>query len=106
MRSWRARVAVRGHSMAPTLRDGDWLLVDPDAYRGTEPQIGDLVVAAAEQGLVAKRIAARDTSGDLRLRGDAPSVDGHGHDLAIRREALQGRAWFRYWPLRRLGPVR
>jgi signal peptidase I len=105
LRSWRARVAVRGHSMAPTLLDGDWLLVDPDAYGNAEPRLGDLVLAASDHGLVVKRFAGSSPSGELRLRGDAPSEDGHGHDLDVRPNAVEGRAWFRYWPLRRAGRV-
>jgi signal peptidase I len=105
-RSWRARTEVRGHSMAPTLLDGDWLLVDPDAYRDAEPTVGDLVLAAADHRLVVKRYAGAAASGELRLSGDAPSGDGHGHDLAVPPEAIEGRAWFRYWPPRRIGPVR
>jgi signal peptidase I len=92
--------------MAPTLIDGDWLLVDPDAYRTESPAVGELVVAGASHGLVVKRVAAVSSNGAVALSGDAPSADGHAHDLIVDAGSLAGRPWFRYWPLRRLGRVR
>ena len=46
-RSWSARVAVKGHSMEPTLTDGDWLLVDPLAYSARFPRTGEPVAGTA-----------------------------------------------------------
>jgi hypothetical protein len=92
--------------MAPTLVDGDWLLVDPDAYRTNAARIGDVVVADGGHGLVVKRVAAVSSDGAVALSGDAPSADDHAHDLIVERGALAGRPWFRYWPLRRMGRVR
>lgn len=92
--------------MAPTLRDGDWLLVDPDAHLDSAPRVGELVVISTAEGLVVKRVAAISTDGTLALSGDAPSGDGHAHDLIVEASGLEGRPWFRYWPLSRLGRVR
>src|SRR5262245_14799378 len=44
-RSWEARVAVAGRSMEPALEDGDWVLVDPDAYCARRPRAAELVLA-------------------------------------------------------------
>jgi len=88
--------------MAPTLLDGDWLLVDPDA----RPKVGELVVARSGEGLVVKRVAALSGKSDVALAGDAASRDGHAHDLITETAALAGRPWFRYWPLVRAGRVR
>ena len=92
--------------MAPTIVDGDWLLVDPDAHAASWPRPGELVVAKSGGRLVVKRVAAVSGNGDLALAGDAPSVAGHGHDMVVEPAALAGRPWFRYWPPRRAGPVR
>jgi signal peptidase I len=99
-------VAVRGHSMAPRLLEGDWLLVDPDAFTTSPPDPGDLVLANGADGLVVKRLGAVLSNGMLGLAGDAPSNDDHGHELAVPLSAISGRPWFRYWPPHRIGRVR
>src|SRR5688572_24173347 len=69
-RSWGARVAVRGHSMEPTLAAGDWLLVDPLAYRERPPRQGDLVVARdprMSERVIVKRVAEVLPDGRLVL---------------------------------------
>jgi signal peptidase I len=105
-RSWQARVAVSGHSMAPGLRAGDWLLVDPDAYRVSSPRPGDLVLAEKAEGLLVKRVGALPGDGVIELIGDAASTDDHRHDLAVPLSAISGRPWFRYWPPGRVGRLR
>lgn len=111
-RSWRARIAVAGHSMAPALLEGDWLLVDPDAYRRRPIRASDLVVAelppTVETGrLRVKRVARVDPDGRLLLTGDAPDEPDHAHGTGpLPTSAIVGRPWFRYWPPRRAGPVR
>ena len=99
-------MAVRGHSMAPGLRAGDWLLVDPDAYRLIPPRPGDVVIADREDGPLVKRLGALLGDRKVELIGDAPSDDGHRHDLALPLSSISGRPWFRYWPLARIGRVR
>ena len=93
------RVAVAGHSMEPTLRDGDWLLYTTVG----RARPGTVVVARdphmPERWLV-KRVRAID--GDaVVLAGDAP-----GHDTGpVPRANLVGRVLFRYWPVARIGRV-
>lgn len=104
-RSWPWRVAVEGHSMEPTFRAGDWLLIDPLPYRARTPQKGELIVALdsgqPDRWLI-KRVAGVDREGLLRLAGDHP---GHGlEDIApIAPELVVGRPWLRYWPPARAG---
>jgi signal peptidase I len=109
LRSWRWRVAVDGHSMAPTLRADDWLLVDPDAYAEAAPAVGDIVVvadpAAAGRWLV-KRVAGIHGEGSVRLAGDHPAHAAEPALAAVAPAAIVGRAWLRYWPPRRVGRVR
>jgi phage repressor protein C with HTH and peptisase S24 domain len=88
--------------MEPTLRDGDWLLVDP----GGSPRAGDLVVARdrREPGrLIVKRVAAVD-DGALTLASDHPA---HADDRIgpLGASEIVGRPWLRYWPPRRVGRV-
>jgi signal peptidase I len=114
------RVAVEEESMAPALLPGDWLLIDPTCPRW--PRRGAIVVfrEPGTDALAIKRVAAhpgdrvRISQGILHLAGDeawllgdnlAPSVDSRRYG-PVPVEALVGRAWFRYGPLRRLGRLR
>src|SRR5215203_1921658 len=72
-RSWAARVAVKGHSMEPTLADGDWLLVDPVAYSARFPRPGELVVVTDprdDRRLLVKRVTSATEDGVIALVGD------------------------------------
>jgi signal peptidase I len=113
------RVAIAEESMAPALVGGDWLLLDPTP-KGW-PRRGTVVVfREPETGILAvKRVSARPgdrvriSAGILHLGPDQAWLLGDNGALSIdsRRygpvavESFVGRAWFRYSPLRRLGPV-
>jgi nickel-type superoxide dismutase maturation protease len=110
IRSWGARVAVEGDSMRPTLEPGDWLLADPDAYVEASPAVGDLVLVPDPRmpsRLLVKRVA------EVHDDGQELFVVGERHDAStdsrafgsVTTSTLQGRPWFRYWPLRRAGRV-
>jgi hypothetical protein len=109
IRFWNHRVAVDGHSMEPTLRAGDWLLVDAAAFRDRPPRAGELVVASdprePDRWLV-KRVATLNSDGSLRLAGDHAAHALEPELEAVPPSALVGRPWFRYWPLGRVGRVR
>jgi len=97
--------------MVPTLEPGDWLLVDPDAYVGMSPAVGDLVLvpdSRVPSRLLVKRVAEVDR-GDHRLfvTGDAPDASTDSRTFGwVDAATVEGHPWFRYWPLRRLGRVR
>lgn len=88
-------VLVRGPSMAPTLRDGDCLLV----RRGGRPvRPGDVVVAqflSRPDLLVVKR-AVRQESGGWWLRSDNELVTDDSRRYGPGR--VLGRVVLRYWP--------
>ncbi len=103
MRPWR--VAVRGHSMEPALREGDWLVVLPP--RRT-PRAGDVVLVRdphERTRLLLKRVSEVRADGVFVL-GDRPdhSRDSRAFDAVPFRDVI-GRAAFRYAPLRRVGPI-
>lgn len=121
-RIWRGtwRVAVAEESMSPALSAGDWLLLDPIPRRW--PRRGGIVVFhEPDTGILAiKRVAAgpgdrvRIAAGLLHLAPDeawllgdnaAISLDSRGYG-PVTLDALVGRAWFRYGPLGRVGPLR
>jgi hypothetical protein len=113
------RVAVAEESMAPALRGGDWLLLDPTVSRW--PRRGSVVVFHEPDSdvLAIKRVAAgpgdrvwiaagilRLGAGQAWLLGDnaAVSIDSRRYG-PVELEALVARAWFRYAPIERLGPI-
>ena len=72
----RKRLKVVGESMLPILQPGDEIIVDPHAYKGSVPQIEDLVVVVhpLQKNLtIVKRIAALDDEDCCFLLGDNPS---------------------------------
>jgi type IV secretory pathway protease TraF len=106
--------------MSPALSAGDWLLLDPTPRRW--PRRGSIVVfREPDSGILAvKRVAAgpgdrvRIAAGLLHLAPDEAWLLGDNAAISLdsRRygpvtlDALVGRAWFRYGPLGRVGPLR
>jgi signal peptidase I len=115
--------------MRPAIEPGDWLLVDPRVT--SWPSRGSVVVFREPDTdeLAIKRVAAgpgdrvKFAEGYLVLGADeawltadadrdATAELGFGEPRDSRRfgpvplELLAGRAWFRYAPLRRFGPLR
>jgi len=97
--------------MRPTLEPGDWLLADPDAYADAPPAVGDLVLVPDPREpsrLLVKRVAEfHDEGRELFVTGDThdASTDSRAFG-SVTTSTVEGRPWFRYWPLRRLGRVR
>ncbi len=95
--------------MVPTLVDGDWLLVDPDAFRSRAARTGDLVVVPDPRDarrVLIKRVGAVQPDGRVALVGDAPDASTDSRVFGpIDPATIVGRPWFRYWPVRRFGRV-
>jgi inner membrane protease subunit 1 len=118
---WR----VTGPSMAPTLRDGDIVLVDRWTLRQRPPRRGELVLlrlSGERGGARIKRVdtvyrqafgyATATSWSDLDavdvawVLGDNPprSHDSRHHG-PVGLDTLGGRVVWRYWPPSRFGPV-
>jgi nickel-type superoxide dismutase maturation protease len=100
-------VEVRGDSMLPALRPGDWLLV----RTGARIVPGSVVVARHphEDLLIVKRAARRDPGG-WWLESDNQRAAGRQDSWdfgAVPEDLIVGRVVLRYWPRPslRLGPA-
>lgn len=96
--------------MAPTLQPGDWLLADPDAYAESPPVVGDLVLVPDPRDrsrLLVKRVSGTGADGSyLFVTGDSPEASTDSRAFgAVEATDIEGRPWFRYWPLRRWGRI-
>jgi signal peptidase I len=114
--------------MTPTIRDGDWLLLDPTTTRW--PRRGAVVAfREPDSGILAiKRVAAGPgdrvpfaggylelADDEAWLTADATPIEaaaaGDGQPIDSTRfgpvpvEQLVGRVWFRYGPMRRIGRI-
>lgn len=72
---------VSGESMTPTLRDGDYLMLNRLAYTSQDPQYGDIIVLQSDYDggeLLIKRVIA--TAGD-EIRIDEQNVYRNGQRL-------------------------
>ncbi|HET7736993.1 MAG TPA: nickel-type superoxide dismutase maturation protease [Tepidiformaceae bacterium] len=103
-----SRYEVAGESMLPTLRPGDFLIVDRAAYLHAPPSPGHLVIAAdpraPENDLVKRLAGVRASDGAAWLEGDNPSHSTDSRAFGwVPPESLRGRARFRYWPPRGAG---
>ena len=68
---------AKGESMLPGLRSGDLVLVDKLAYRGKEPERGDVVVARVRGELIVKRVVGLPGEAVEVLQGKL-RVNQHG----------------------------
>lgn len=100
IRRWWRLVVVRGESMAPTLRDGDRLVVRV----GRRPVPGDLVVFRArdvvpesEPALMVKRVARVAPDGSVVVRGDNARSQDSRHFGGVPGESIVG-VVRRRWP--------
>ena len=98
------RLEVTGHSMRPTLEEGDRLLV----VRDGRARPGDLVVVPDPRRagrLVVKRVVVASAAG-LTVRGDNPRASTDSRDFGpVPATSVRGRAVYRYAPPSRRGPV-
>jgi len=105
--------------MWPTLRPGDRLLVDPKAFSAAAPRPGEIVLARDPEMVgrrILKRVAAVGASrgpdgtelpaGSVFLLGDDAEVSRDSRAFGpVARTELLGKAWYRYLPSERRGPL-
>ncbi len=87
---------VAGHSMHPTLRPGQWVLVDRWTLRQRPPRRGELVLLRLPGklgGPAVKRVSAVSPDGStLEVLGDNPARSWDSREFgAVSRETLVGR---------------
>jgi len=117
------RAVVRGPSMQPALAPGEYVLFDRLAYRREPPRRGDVVLATdprEPRRRIVKRIAGGPgetvaaggrtwtlAEDEWLLLGDAPDFSTDGRDFGpVGLQSIHARAWFVYWPPRRMRRVR
>lgn len=90
----RRRVRVEGNSMAPLLKPGDELLINPRAYRHNPPNPGDIVVAQHPYRpnlRLIKRVEGGLQNGRYILKGDNPAESSDSRAFgAVAAEQIVG----------------
>ena len=91
----RIRVRVSGDSLAPLLRDGDEVFVDPHAYRRAAPEAGDVVLSAhpyRSDIQILKRVRDRPTADTVLLIGEDGSESTDSRSFGpVPRRSIRGR---------------
>jgi nickel-type superoxide dismutase maturation protease len=110
-RRWFDVVEVRGGSMAPSLRAGDWLVIERRSYLARPPRTGEVVLAPDPRDPsreLIKRVAVVDLrAGTVELRGDAPDASTDSRVFgAVPIQTICWRAVACYWPADRVGWLR
>lgn len=67
---------VSGESMSPTVKGGDWFLLNKRAYATTDPVRGDIVVARYGKELIIKRIVGLPGE-EVEFKTGRLYIDGH-----------------------------
>ena len=95
--------------MLPTLQDGDWVIIDRNAY-SAEPRAGDVILAHDPRDparLVFKRVNHVDLHKRAWLLGDNVEESTDSRIFGgVGADAVAGKVVWRYWPLAHFGPVR
>jgi nickel-type superoxide dismutase maturation protease len=95
--------------MSPSLRPGDFLVVDLFAYRERTPSPGDVVLAPDPREparTLVKRVKRAAPEEPMILSGDNPAASTDSRTFGpVDPDSVLGRVVFRYWPLSRAGPV-
>ncbi len=81
--------------MSPLFKDGEMVLVDPNAYRSKAPEANDIVIARhpfIKQTYILKRVVQITEDGQLELTGEnrLESTDSHSFG-AVSRDSIVGR---------------
>ena len=98
-------MAVRGQSMEPALREGDWLLVLPPRRVVRSGEVVLVRDPRERSRLLLKRVRALTPDGVV-VHGDHADHSTDSRTFgAVPLADVVGRAAFRYAPLRRIGPV-
>ena len=98
------RLEIVGHSMRPTLEEGDRVLV----MRSRRARPGDLVVVPDPRDggrLMVKRVVVASAAG-LTVRGDNARASTDSREFGpVPPTSVRGRVVYRYFPGARRGPA-
>lgn len=89
----RVRYRVEGDSMRPTLSPGDFVLVNPVAFKDHSPVPGDVVVVQHpfRAQVIIKRVY-ETVDGGILIRGDSPEMSSDSRGFGrIASGAILGR---------------
>lgn len=94
-----SRFRVADASMQPTLRSGDYVVVNTWAYRSRAPRAGDIVVLRHPRQpalCIVKRVAGTPSKDEVFVVGDNADESEDSRAFGtVRRKLIVGKVWLR-----------
>jgi signal peptidase I len=85
---------IDGNSMSPTLKNGEFVLLNQTAYLFSNPKVGDIVIYNKGNKNISRIIKLLDNN-KFMLKSDSISIS---KSEEVSKDDIDGKVFFKYWP--------